>query len=134
MFAARLEGLLAELVGVDPETRQILADATAQLRQRCLPGGIPRIAGDLQHHRCLARRRHEGAAPAWLLQPGGEDLRIGEVLPGVVRQVLLIERHVDKAQGAIVQLAGQPQMLAGERQRQGGDHLIKELALLNVIL
>ena len=33
-----------------------------------------------------------------------------------------------------MQGAGQTQMLAGERQRQGGDHLIKGSALLYVIL
>ena len=78
--------------------------------------------------------RHKGAAAARLLQAGRQDMGVGEVLPGVVRQILLFERHIDEAQGSVVQGAGQTQMLAGERQRQGGDHLIKGSALLYVIL
>ena len=134
VFTARFECLIAELLGIDAEAGEIGGDPTAQIRERCLPGGIPRIAGDLQHHGCLPLWRHKGAAPARLLQTGRQNMGVGEVLPGVVRQVLLFEGHIDEAKRPVVQIARQAQMLAGERQRQGGDHLIKALALLHVIL
>ena len=77
--------------------------------------------------------RHKGcagAAPA----DGWQNMGVGEVLPGVVRQVLLFEGHIDEAERPVVQIARQAQMSAGERQRRGGDHLIEGGALFNTLL
>ncbi|MNY12479.1 hypothetical protein D3C86_1455640 [compost metagenome] len=76
VFASRLEGLIAKLLGIYTKRCQILCHPAPQLGQRRLPGGIPRIAGDLQHHRGLALWRHKGAAAARLLQAGSQNMGV----------------------------------------------------------